>query len=357
MELSGLNLGTLTVGKSTFREVRVKSIDGRSLLFTHRDGLGSVRLRDLPSDIQARLGYDPASAPADAPPPSPAAARPPASTTAAAPDAAAAARRIDRLLLACDSPPELRASQTLQPEFIRLNLSAKNQGRRPSCAIYAIVGALEFQNFRLTGTLERLSEEYLVWATRRSLGQTGPASALPQDAEGEPAADAGYTLPSVVTALQIYGIPPASDMPNQPGLAPGQVPPPDDALVERARARRLVFIAPLPGHDPAGRLASLVHALNAGFPVPAGLRWPADRSIRGGVLAEQRPLAEGAHAVVFLGYECTTGHAEDAWFVFKNSYGPRWGQGGYGRASGRYLARHLLDAYVLDVNAAGAPAP
>ncbi len=327
----------------------MKSVDSRSLLFTHREGLGSVRLRDLPADVQARLGYDPASVSIEsAPDPKPPAPKPPAPSSARA--SAPAESRIGQLLRACDSPPEVRAGQTLQPEFIRLNLGAKNQGRRPSCAIYAIVGALEFQNFRLSGVPEKLSEEYLVWATRRSLGQTGPAAALPRDETGEPVADAGYTLPSVVTALQLYGIPPAADMPNQPGLAPGQVPAPTSALIEKARAHRLAVIAPLPGGDSAARLAALVHALNAGFPVPAGLRWPSERSIRGGVLSDQQPLAEGAHAVVFLGYECSTGRAEDAWFVFKNSYGPRWGQGGYGRAAGRYLARHLLEAYVLDVS-------
>ncbi len=268
----------------------------------------------------------------------------------AAPRVLPTTSRLDQLFLAYDSAPEVRPLQSLQPEFIRLNLAAKNQGRRPSCAIYAIVSALEFQNAQLTGGLEKLSEEYLIWATRRSLGQTA-AAAVPRDEAGEPLADAGYTLPSVIAALQTYGIPRYEDMPNQPGLAPDAVPAPDRALIERARARRLVFIAALPGADARARVNALVHALNAGFPVPAGLRWPHENSIHAGVLAAQRPLAGAAHAVTFIGYSCPTGRLEEASFIFKNSYGPRWGQGGYGRAGWDYLSRHLLEAYVLDVRA------
>jgi hypothetical protein len=348
--VAGLELGTLQVGKNTFHDVRVRSRDARSLMFSHRDGLSSVRLRELPPEIQARLGYDPATAPADTPPPKiaprPAPPSPPRKTDG---EFQSTTRRLDQLFVAYASDPEVRAEQSLQSEFIRLNLAAKNQGRRPSCSIFAVVGALEFQNAQLTGGLEKLSEEYLIWATRRSLGLTGPAAVLPRDETGAPLADAGYSLVSVVTALQTYGIPRAEDMPNLPGLAIDDVPEPTGELVAKARSRRLVFISPLPGAEPAARIKALVHALNAGFPVPAGLRWPHERSINAGVLSGQRPLAGAAHAITFIGYHCPSGKLEETSFVFNNSYGPRWGQGGYGRATWGYLSQHLLEAYVLDV--------
>jgi hypothetical protein len=341
-----LALGTLTVGKKTYHEVRVRSRDARSLVFTHRDGLGSARLRDLPAELQIRLGYDPATAPPDTPPPRPA----PATARPSRPATAAVSRQLDQLFLAYDHPPELRPLQSLQPEFIALGLVAKNQGRRPSCAIYSIVSALEFQNARLVGGIEKLSEEYLVWATRRSLGLTGPAASLLRDAEtGEFSEDTGFSLPSVIAALQTYGIPLYEDMRNQPGLAADDVPEPTPEIIARARARRLVFISPLPGREPAVLLPRLIQALNAGFPVPVGLAWPNERSIRAGVLAAQTPAPDSFHAVTVIGYECPTGRLEDTVFIFKNSYGPRWGQGGYGRATHAYLSRHLLDAYVLDV--------
>ncbi len=348
--VNGLELGTLTLGKRTFHEVKVRSRDERSVFFTHRDGLGSARLRDLPATMQNRLGFDPAAAPEETPPAPLPRAAPPAKDAASADAWPRATSRLEALFLAYESAPELRLRQTLQPDFIRLGLAAKNQGRRPSCAVYAVVSALEFQGAGPDGAVERLSEDYLIWATRRSLGLSSPASSLLRDpATGELVEDEGFTLTEVIAALQTYGIPAEADAPPRAGASRE----PDAALIERARARRQVFIAPLPGREPAIVAPRIVHALNTGFPVPVGLRWPNERAIRAGVLSAQSPAPGAAHAVTIVGYECATGRIEDAVFVFKNSYGPRWGQGGYGRVTHGYLARHLLGAYVLDVRAPG----
>jgi len=347
-QVAGLALGTVMVGRTTYEDVRVRSRDARSVLFTHRGGLASARLRDLPPATQALLGYDPATDPGDPPAPAPRrtpaapARKPPAEDNSTTP-------QLEQLFLKYDTVPAPQPLQSLQSEFIRLNLAAKNQGRRPSCAVYAVVSALEFQNVRLTGALERLSEEYLIWATRRSLGLNGPNAVLARDAEGEPTEDVGFTLISVVTALQTYGIPAQVDMPNVPGLAVDEVPAPTPEIIAKARARRLVFITQLPGRESGTLVNSLIHALDSGFPVPAALRWPHERSIRAGSLAEQQPLPDVFHAVTFIGYECPGGRLEDTAFIFKNSYGPRWGRGGYGRATWSYLSRHLMEAYVLDV--------
>lgn len=357
---AGLELGTLTIGKRTYEEVRVGSRDSRSVFFRHRGGIGSARLRDLPPDAQARLGFDPETAPPEPPPPAPP--RRSAPAEAASPAAArarppAASAKLDELFLAYDQAPELRPRQTLQPDFIRFGLVVKNQGRRPSCAVYAVVSALEFQNARLSGSIEKLSEEYLIWATRRSLGLSGPGTALLRDpASGDFAEDAGFTLPSVIAGLQTYGIPLYDDMRNQPGLAAAAVPEPPPEVVARARDRRRVFISPLPGHEPAVVIPRIIHALNAELPVPLGLLWPHENSIRAGVLMAQQAIPGVGHAVTVVGYECPSGTLEDTVFIFKNSYGPRWGQGGYGRVSYAYLAKNLLDAYVLDVRPA-APTP
>lgn len=354
--ITGLELGTFTVGKQTYHEVRVRSRDARSLFFRHRDGLGSVRLRDLPPELQTRLDFDPASAPPEtAPPPSPRV-RPAAKPAAPREAPPSATTKLDELFPGFDREPELRPRQTLQPEFIRLGLNVKNQGRRPSCAVYAIVSALEFQNSRLTGSIEKLSEEYLVWATRRSLGLSGPAASLLRDpSTGDFTEDAGFALPSVVAGLQTYGIPLYDDMRNQPGLAASAVPEPPPEIIDRARRRRLVFISPLPGQTPAVVIPRIVHALNAELPVPVGIRWPNERAIHAGVLSSQQPVEGANHAVTIVGYECPDGIIGNAVFIFKNSYGPRWGQGGYGRVSHAYLARNLLDAYVLDVRPAPGP--
>jgi hypothetical protein len=64
IQAAELNVGThvapesLSVGATTYQEVQVRSVNARTLLIAHRDGLASIRLRDLPPDWQGRFHYD-----------------------------------------------------------------------------------------------------------------------------------------------------------------------------------------------------------------------------------------------------------------------------------------------------------
>lgn len=348
-----LDLDTLVVGRTTYREVSILSRDERSVFFRYANGLGSARLRDLPADVQGRLGFDPALAPAEpvaATRPSDTAARAPAPRSGGyVPEQVRSARaRLDRLFLSYDTDARLAPRQSLRDDFARLALTAKSQGRRPSCSIYAIVSALEFQYFQTHGRVEDFSEEYLIWATRRSEGLVGRDGLAIRNARGEPVTDAGYTLPSVIQAMATYGVALEAEMPALPPARANEIPVPAADLIDRSRARRAIYLAAIPGREPDVLLKNLVHALNAGYPVPAGIRWPGDRSTDG-VLDRQPPQPDAFHAVTFIGYECPSTRPEDAFFIFKNSYGERWGDQGYGRASWAYLARNLMDAYVIDV--------
>jgi C1A family cysteine protease len=53
--------------------------------------------------------------------------------------------------------------------------------------------------------------------------------------------------------------------------------------------------------------------------------------------------------VTIVGYQNTGGQVEGTTFLFKNSFGPAWGEGGYGRVTYRYLRNHLLSAALLEV--------
>jgi hypothetical protein len=59
-----------------------------------------------------------------------------------------------------------------------------------------VVSALEIQNARLNNRAARLSEEYLIWATRKSLGLDKMASKMRGDSSS--GADAGFALMEVV---------------------------------------------------------------------------------------------------------------------------------------------------------------
>jgi hypothetical protein len=357
---AGATFTELTAGKTVYRNAKVRSVNARTLIIDHDAGLSSVPLRSLSPGLQAQFGYSPASeAAADAqlsaaqkrvePP------RQPAPTRSS--DARASSSepsKFETLLRNFGENAAPLPEVDLRPRFIELDLGVKNQGRRPSCSVFAIVSALEFQNAELIGRPEKLSEEYLLWATSKTLNrQPSEASDVTDAAPSEPGEendkDAGFALSEVVTALRAYGIPPQSSLPNRFGVAMSDVQQPPDTVVAEARTRRQVHIHSVVGRSPSARLTNIVHALNAGVPVAIGVRWPHARTLRSGFLTEQKPVNNYAHAVTLVGYRCESGRLEDTVFIFKNSYGPTWGTGGYGLAAYRYLAAHLLDAVILEV--------
>lgn len=343
----GSRLPELTVGATVFRDIEVRSLNPRTVVFRHTGGLASLRLRDLSPEWQQRFGYDPATEPAESAPPPPRTPAPPRpKPTAPAPSA------FESVLAKFGQPAPARAEVDLRAKFFQLELGVKDQGRRPSCAVFAVVSALEFQNAELTGRAAKFSEEYLSWAVRKtvqSLPTTKPAS---DAAAANEDADAGFTLSEVVAALRAYGIPLQARMPNTFGRDIAAIHDPAPEIIAEARAQQRVSVHLVPGRDNPTRLNNLLHALNAGLPVAIGMAWPHYRTLRNAYLDAQKPLADGGHAVTLVGYRTATGRLEDAVFVFKNSWGTMWGQGGYGIVTYRYLQNHLHDAVLLELHAA-----
>jgi hypothetical protein len=353
----GTEFDRLEVGKRVFHRVKVRSVTVRSITFTHSDGLASVQLKELPADLQAVFGYSAeAETAADA--------RIAEKRRTAAPGAkpahsqalqreASLANRFDKLVQELSLPPVLLPQVDLRPKFRELSLGVKDQGRRPSCAVFAVVSALEFQNAQLTGRAEKLSEEYLIWATRKSTRRVALiqplASPDEENSDDRDGADEGFSLAEVVASLRAYGVPLQSSMPNTFGKHMDAIPDPSEDLVGEARSRRKVFVHSLSSRNRESQLGAIIHALNAEVPVVIGTRWPNARAAFNGFLSEQKPVADYAHAVTLVGYKCETGRIEDAVFLFRNSYGIEWGQAGYGWMTFGYLKSYLLDAILLEV--------
>ena len=355
----GQTFETLDVNGKTYRDVRIRSISAQTAIIQHADGLTSLRLAQLPAEIQARFGYDPSAADAEAQRQQTAAEaarrqREVERARIATARAASASQNVsdtplDRLLKNFGQPPTLEAKVDLRKRFNELGLWIKNQGARPSCAVFAVVSALEFQTAEVNGRAERFSEEYLLWATRRSLRRPAPMTEVSQmEIEGQEPGDEGFSLTEVVTALRAYGIVPRERVPNR--FSGGVIEDPPEELIAEARSIHRVSVHPLPGRDRATLIANVVHALNAGLPVPAGVRWPIEYNWRTGYLDRQRVYPNRGHAITLVGYSSPTGCIEDAVFTFKNSWGVRWGIDGYGTATYEFLRNNLLSAIVLEVH-------
>ncbi len=249
------------------------------------------------------------------------------------------------LFLKFGTPAPLQSEVDLRQAYFKYRLYPKKQGMRPSCSVFAIVGALELQHAQNTGNAEKLSEDYLIWATRKNLG-------IPQSAaknyDPKRDGDLGFSLIDVSQALQNYGILTQSEMPNTFGKAMAKISEPSDALIQQAKTRGKIQPIYINGRNNEVRIANIIHTLNAGIPVVIGLHWPNNKTLRNAPrLSKQKPIPGNAHAVTLVGYRDKTGNIEDTIFLFRNSWGNQWGMNGHGWITYEYLEKNLQSAVFL----------
>lgn len=357
----GSTLDRLTVGNVTYTQVRVRTVSAQTAMIQHEGGIVSLRLSDLSPELQQRFGYNSGAAAAEAEKQKAASAaaevrrqeilatqrKAYAKRIAARANALPDETKIDQVLRSFGETPQLQPKVDLRTRYNELGLWIKNQGARPSCAVFAIVSALEFQSAEINGAAERFSEEYLLWATRKTLHRAPRSIDTSATAENQDPDDEGFALTEVVNALRTYGIPARDRVPNRFSGATIEEPPAD--IITEARDSRRVAIHLLPGRDGAILAANVVQALNAGIPVPVGIGWPVEYNWRTGYLDKQRVYPNGGHAVTLVGYTSATGRIEDAVFTFKNSWGTRWGVDGYGNATYEFLRNNLHSAVILEI--------
>lgn len=336
----------LHVGKEVYYNVRVVQVTALSLVIAHRDGLASVPLADLPPELQKKYGFDPARAAAEA-------ARLQAATdtrkiqaNAAPGDKQPPQLTAQQILQRFGQPPKIFAEVNMQPRFEMLGINAKNQGARPSCAVFALISALEYQNAAKDGPAPDFSEEYLIWATLRVLGKIGLTAPKSQDSN----IDIGFALGEVAEAVRAYGLALADDLPYHFTLTDPRVIEPSTAVIERAKKRSPANGYYITGREPPAQIANIVQVLDAGVPVVAGVKWPEQKAYNENVMLDTQPGLENAgHAILLVGYRTKTGKLADLEFLFKNSYGEKWGDHGYGIVTYRYLMKNLQDALFLEV--------
>jgi hypothetical protein len=338
----GATAETVTIKGITYHALKLKSVSRTGIVLQHGGGLLSVVWGDLPEKWRHALA---SQIPRDTPPvptatPKPVVVRkgapPPAATPLPAPGADGKGPVIRSLFAAFGRKPALNTSVDLRPALRDFGMWIKNQGPQPSCSVYAILGAVEYQYAQKIGKPVRFDPQELLIATEAVTRRRRFADAA------DPAADAGFTLPEVVDAIRKHGLRVSENylqetLRRDPEAAAATLPTPRVILHYLPEAERPVA------------LLNLVHALNAGLPVPIGIRFPSLRAAKSGYLDTQQASPEGGHAVTLVGYECPDGRVESLVFLFRNSWGVQWGAGGYGRATAAYLRDNLVCAVVLEV--------
>lgn len=358
----GATFDSLEVKGVVYHTVKVLSVSSATVTIRHSEGIAQLAFRSLSPELQQRFGYSKAAEDLQELLQSTETKqqqrqdgiRNRQKTLQHKPMVAPKiASPVGRALARFGTPAQMEPVD-LRPRFREFELATKNQGLRPSCAVFAVVSALEFQNAAAVGHAEKLSEEYLIWATRRTLGiPAGEKRRVSTSTSEEDDRDAGFVLAEVLSAVRAYGVPLQSELPNTFGTAMENIPDPEERIIASARSRREVSAYMVPGMNNNVKIANIMHALNEGVPVVIGIRWPHWRSLRAPLLSDQTPMEGYSHAVTLVGYSSETGQPADARFIFKNSWGVRWGTGGYGFATIGYLQKHLLDAVVIEVRPTG----
>lgn len=313
-----MQFAELRAGETVYRNVRVRDVSAKWITILHSGGIAQVPLAQLSPELQARFGYDSERA------------KEFEQELEKARNESVRKRPspVRQPNTAVASAPVHRAEVDLRDRFFTLGLSAKNQGRRPSCSVFAILSVVEFHFSLHEQEAQFLSEEFLIWATR----QVNPHRT---DFDG-------FTFAEVIAAIHSYGIARSHEMPNTLG---GNVA--DIVATEQVRAaaieRRDVWFQAARGSNEA-KIEAMVRELNKGFPVAISLRWP-PRGVMARVhtLRDQKPRPEGGHAVTIIGYHQPDPASGELLFLFRNSYGLQWGMGGCGYVSDRYLKEHLYD--------------
>lgn len=201
----------------------------------------------------------------------------------------------------------------LRPEFLVRGLPPRLQGKRPTCSVFTMTGAIEYAAAGQRGAGTPLSVEFLNWATNRARGREE---------------DGGF-FSDIWAGCAAHGVCPEADHPYQAtfdaALQPGE---PARKAAAQVRALGLTFHwikewDPETGLTPA-HLAEITATLRRGWPVCGGFRWPKKPDWQEGVLQMCPPeeVFDG-HSVLLVGCREDAQHP-DGVFLLRDSgaHGP-----------------------------------
>jgi len=226
----------------------------------------------------------------------------------------------------------------LRPDYASLGLKPKNQNPRGCCSLFAMVGVLEFELAKATGKPVSLSEEYMNWASHQTNGRGSDGSFFSDALRG----------------AECFGICAETLMPYQREFRPDAEP--SVEAFRDAETRKGVSALWIKEWDVTtgmtnAMLAQIRESVATGHPVAIGMRWPkTDTYLGDQLLTPPRPedVFDG-HSVVIVAYEDDAAQPGGGTFVFRNSFGPEWGEGGYARMSYAYAQAYGNDALGLRI--------
>jgi Papain family cysteine protease len=221
-------------------------------------------------------------------------------------------------------------------EFQKLGPAPSPQGDRDVCSLYAITALAEFESNRHSARPKgRLSEEYLIWAANDACGKHHDQAMFYEAIHG----------------LNEFGICAAERMlyasKSDPNRKPSAAAVADAESLRQRWQVEWIKRWSLDQRLTESELLGIKRALVAGHPVACGLRWP--KTLRGYKLLGVPPPGQvyDGHSIALVGYKDDPAKKGASVFQFRNSFGPDWGNKGYGEISYAYLQAYANDALWL----------
>ncbi len=229
--------------------------------------------------------------------------------------------------VAPEAPPP---SADLRPLFGGWGLGLRVQGKRNTCSVFVVTGAIEFALAHERGRGGRLSVEFLNWASNR---------VLKQDQDG------GF-FSDLWRGFEAHGICPEEDMPYLPAFRGGSEPSKEALEHARTAADRGLKLHWIKEWDPKrgldeGQLAEVRRTIARGWPVCGGFLWPKRESWVKDVLqtCPRKDVRDG-HSVLLVGYRDDPGEPGGGLFTVRNT--ANGGRDGF--LTYQYLLTYMNDA-------------
>jgi C1A family cysteine protease len=214
----------------------------------------------------------------------------------------------------------------------------EDQGQLGSCTANAGVGMVEYFERRAFGNHINASRLFLYKVTRNLLHSPG---------------DTGAFLRSTMGALVLFGVPPEEYWPYQIAAFDQEPPAFCYAFAQNYQAIHYYRLDP-PGTPAADLLQRIRQSLAGGLPAMFGFTVYASISQADATGKIPFPAAkekvEGGHAIMAVGYDdqlkirnCAGGQETAGALIIRNSWGPSWGDKGYGYLPYQYVLSGLAD--------------
>lgn len=236
--------------------------------------------------------------------------------------------------LAALSAGSVPSSIDLRPTFEKWGLGPRVQGKRNTCSVFTVTGALEYALAGKTNHATRLSVEFLNWASNQAIRETQ---------------DGGF-FSDLWRGFAIYGVCPEQDMPYQDKFDPNRTPSEDakdHARLLHEAGLQLHWIKPWNRNTGLAdqQFAAIKQVLHRQWPVCGGFRWPKTVRWKNDVLEMAPP--EGVfdgHSVLIVGCRDDPQQAGGGAFLFRNSNN----NGRDGWMTYEYARAYMNDAVWID---------